>query len=148
MKSLFWTVLLGIMVLCSCSKDDDSSIQPPVQQETILFDGNWTRQFEVGSGNLHTVLYSIYQDSIRYTLTGPIGNANYVMIRDAFKSAENRYVGHTPENKFYVMFAKDVSDQSITIYKQEVSSVDEGLNLPVPSASTSQNYGWNTFNKQ
>lgn len=131
----------------SCDKEEEIIV---IEEEkvSIPFEGIWTRQFEAGPGNLHDVKYSIYQDSIRYLLSGPIGNANYLMHRDTFLLEDNRYIGHTPESKYYLIFVKNISSDSITIYKQTLESIEEGLTTEIPPANTTANHGWNTFKKQ
>jgi hypothetical protein len=147
MTKMLFATFISILCLCACNKDDDNTIPANTQTE-IAFTGEWERQFEAGSGNLHTVSYSIYQDSMRYTLEGPIGQADYVMLRDTFLLENNRYVGHTPTGQYYLVLVKDVSEASISVYKQLVEDLEEGMNTQVPPASTTQNHGWNVFKKK
>ncbi len=141
-------LLLGFIILTGCKKDDIiEPIPQPIIKVEIPFTGIWERQFEAGPGNLHTVNYFIYQDSIRYTLSGPVGNANYLMQRDTFLIESNRFIGHTNSNQYYLIFTKNVSTDSITIYKQEINDLAEGLSIDEPSDTTTQNHGWNTFHK-
>lgn len=140
-------LLISLLFILSCDKESDP-ILPPYEPIAIPFEGTWTRQFEAGPGNLHDVQYSIYQDSIRYQLSGPIGNADYVLHRDSFSLENNRFIGHTTDDQYYLLFAKNVTTDSITVYKQTVETLEEGLILPVPSASTTANHGWNIFKKQ
>lgn len=155
----FLIILTAIFSMCaiagltSCSSEEetvtpDAQNDPIIEAAEIPFTGNWTRQFEAGPGNLHTVQYAVYQDSIRYTISGPIGNADYVMIRDTFLMDDFRYVGHTPEAKHYLVLVKNVSDSSMTLYKQEVMDMEEALGIPVPASNTTANHGWNTYQKQ
>ena len=139
-------IAIGITIWLGCSKDDDTD--QIFQRTEIPFAGTWTRQFEAGPGNLHTVFYGIYRDSIRYTLTGPIGNADYVMLRDTFLPENNRFIDHTPENQLYLLFAKIISADTIKMYKQEVSGMEEGRSVPVPAPNTTANYGWGTYTRQ
>jgi len=141
-------VIISLLLLVSCSNKED--VMPQVIDNTtaIPFTGNWGRQFEAGPGNLHNVNYVIYQDSIRYTLSGSVGNANYLMIRDYFSLEDNRYIGHTTSNTYYVIFVKNISDNALTIYKQPVTDVAEGLSVEVPMDNNTDNHGWNTYEKQ
>ncbi len=135
--TLLWAVTIG------CSEEEVT----PVDDTPISFTGNWSRQFEAGEGNWHTVTYSIYQDSIRYKLSGLIGNANYVLHRDRFQAEDNRFIGHTSANQYYLIFAKNITTDSIAIYKQQINSIDEGLTIAVPNANSTENHGWNTYHK-
>lgn len=148
------TLLLAVVVtlfITACEKEDTTETSDPqdqdIQLEAIPFTGNWQRQFEAGPGNLHTVNYAIYQDSIHYTLSGNIGNADYVMQRDTFLLDNNRFIGHTNSNQYYLLFVKHVSNDSIALYKQEVADVPDGMSITVPSDTTTANHGWNTYYK-
>lgn len=148
MNKLITVSLLGFIILTGCKKDDIiEPIPQPTIKTTIPFTGTWERQFEAGPGNLHTANYFIYQDSIRYTLAGSIGNADYLMQRDTFLLENHRFIGHTNSNQYYLMFAKNLTNDSITIYKQEINSLNEGLNINIPSDTTTQNHGWGTYHK-
>ncbi len=140
-------ILLSIIfVTNSCKKDEIeliTELHTNTKQE-IPFTETWQRQFEA-IGNLHTSNYLIYQDSIRYTLTGAIGQANYLIQRDTFLLVNNRFIGHTDANQHYLIFVKDVTTDSIILYKQKVIDVAEGMTIIVPEHTTTANYGWNTF---
>jgi hypothetical protein len=144
--ALFLTV---IVMLSSCNKDDDTEPQAQQhQRDEISFTGKWQRQFEAGPGNPHTVDYIIYQDSIRYTLAGSVGNADYVMHRDTFLLENNRFIGHTSSNQHYLIFVKQKSNDSIALYKTEIADIAVGMAIEVPDDNTAANHGWNTYHKQ
>jgi hypothetical protein len=69
------------------------------------------------------------------------------MLRDTFLLDENRFIGHTIQNQYYLIFVKDITPDSITIYKQTISDIQTGMNITIPSPTTNQNYGWNKFGK-
>lgn len=137
-------ILPIVLALTAC---DEPQTEGDELDETIPFVGEWSRDFTAGPGNIHTATYLVEPDEIRYTLTGPIGNADYVMIRDAFDGSDNRFVGHTDEDKYYLVFVRDITEDSITLYKQEVESLDEGLDTAIPANDTTLNHGWNTYGK-
>lgn len=148
MKRFVIYLIVFPFIFGACKKEKITPKTSQVQKENIPFTGTWQRQFEAGAGNLHTVNYLIYQDSIRYTLAGPIGNANYVMLRDTFLLTQNRFIGHTPDNQHYLIFVKNFNNDSLTLYKQAISDVSEGMNTTAPSDTTTANHGWNTYYKQ
>lgn len=158
MKHTIYYFTLIILILLSCKKETpntdttlEQSTQDDIQKpekKNIPFVGVWQRQFEVGVGNTHNVNYLIYQDSIRYTLSGPIGNANYVILRDTFILTNNRFIGHTTDNNYYLIFVKNINNDSLTLYKQEITDFSEGMSVDAPSDTTSANHGWNTYFKQ
>lgn len=150
-NSKIYLVCLSLSLIAfSCEKDE---LDPSVPGDTIIqteipFSGVWHRQFEAGPGNDHDVYYRIYQDSIRYTLTGPVGNADYVLLRDTFLLENNRFIGHTPNDEYYLIFVKEHNSDSLTLYKEAVQSVTDGMYVAVPNDTTTQNHGWNTYFKQ
>lgn len=145
MKTIITAILPMIFLFIACNDNDDEIIAP--QKQEISFTGIWGRQFEPMPGNLHTADYKIYQDSIRYTLTGALGQADYVMLKDTFLLENNRFIGHT-DTKHYLLFATHVNNDSITLYKQEVNSVEHGLSIDLPAEDDTNNHGWNTYYKK
>lgn len=145
MKYTLLAILLLSLGFASCKKEEITPDPVPFQRVQIPFTGNWQRQFEAGPGNTHTSQYAIYQDSIRYVLAGPIGKANYLLLRDTFLLDKNRFIGHTSANQHYLIFVKEFAGDSISIYKQEIESISEGLSLDVPDDSTGANFGWGTY---
>lgn len=149
MKRIVTIVILGTITFTGCKKEEvTQQIPGPVVKTNIHFEGIWKRTFEAGPGNLHTANYLVYQDNIRYTLSGQVGNANYLMERDTFLLKNNRFIGHTNDNTYYLVFVKNVLGDSLTLYKQEVTDVNDGMTIDVPSDTTTLNHGWNNYYKQ
>ena len=141
-----YRILLSVFMLSlltNCNRDE----QDTPSAATISFTGQWTRQFSV-AGLLHNVSYTIHQDSIRYKLSGGIGNANYLILKDTFLLKDQRYIGHTPDGQHYLIFVKNHNADSLILYKQKVSTISEGLKLGIPPDHTTANHGWNVFYKQ
>lgn len=140
---------MSIFGIGACTKNKVStSNEVQIEKENISFTGKWQRQFEAGPGNPHTAEYVIYQDSMRYTLSGSLGMSDYLLTRDTFLLENNRFIGHTNGNRYYLIFVKNILGDSLRLYKQEVSSVAEGMAVGLPSDSTSANYGWGVYYKK
>lgn len=145
-----WLILALIAFTLGCKKDEETK---PAEQKSetkevsqIPFKGTWKRTFEAGPGNLHTVLYKIYQDSIRYSLNGPVGQANYLLIKDTFITAQHRFIGHTEIGNYYLIFTKLNSNKdTLTLYKQPIKGTPEGLAIEIPSDTTTKHHGWNKY---
>lgn len=131
----------------SSSVDASAGGSTSAEVDSIPFVGTWSRTFSVGTAEQHAT-YTVTDDSIRYTLAGAIGNADYVMQRDAFVADERRFVGHTDDGLYYVVFVRDVSEEAITLYKAEVVSVGEGLGYEEPPEDTQENHGWNVYSRE
>lgn len=141
---------LGIALLsaflATCGPPSETGVDSV--EDPIPFLGTWTREFEVGPGNMHVATYVVESDRIHYTLTGNVGNADYVMLRDRFSGTDNRFVGHTKDGELYVLFAREISDRNVTIYKKRVDGLTAALELAVPPADTTENHGWNAYEKR
>lgn len=146
---LLLIVIFGLSLMTTgCARQAAEPIatrQLNADGDEITFVGTWSRAFEPAPGSPHTATYIIEPDSIRYMLEGDVGNADYVMLRDAFVGNDNRYVGHTDDGLYYVLFVRDADDAGITLYKQEVDSLSDGLNLDIPPKDTTENHGWNRY---
>ncbi len=147
MNKISLLLISTLLTVYSCRKSEKTQIdtQPKIQ---VVFVGTWERQFEAGPGNPHTSTYRVYNDSIRYTLQGNLGNADYVMIKDTFLLDDNRFIGHTATDKYYLIFVKNLNPDSLTLYKQEVQNVSEGMSIEVPSDTTTSNHGWGIYYKK
>jgi len=151
MKAVFIFLAALFIGLMGCKKKEEVESTPETEattKTTIPFTGIWERKFETRPGNFQTAKYAVYQDSIGYTLSGAVGNADYVMLRDTFLLEKNRFIGHTSTNQSYLIFVKNISNDSITLYKEEVANITAGLNANFPSDTTTQNHGWNTYGKK
>lgn len=167
MKKIAYLIILVVSISCQkkgCTdesavnfsskytKDNGSCLYAQTVEPikaTIPFEGLWDRQFEAGTGTgaWHTVLYSIYQDSIRYSLSGPIGNSDYTMLRDTFILEYNRYIGHTTANVYYLIFTSEITNDSIKIYKEIIPNFDNGMSIEVPHDTSTANHGWSYYSK-
>ncbi|MEL7120274.1 MAG: hypothetical protein AAFO07_12560 [Bacteroidota bacterium] len=114
----------------------------------IPFTGTWTRTFEIAPRIKNTAEYTINEESIRYTLDGMISDTDYTILKDVYQAEDKRFIGHTKSEQYYLIFFKEVTDNSITIYKQKVANVEEGMKVAIPAADTKANYGWNTYEKK
>ena len=149
MKNILYIIFV-VSFMLGCKKEEVPIIETSNGSTTkveIPFEGKWERNFEAGSGNQQTVLYTIYQDSIRYTLTGQIASANYNITRDTFLLDNNRFIGHTSDDVYYLIFTKNVTNDSISIYKEIIPNFNAGISLSIPSDTATQNHGWGVYHK-
>ncbi|MDE0628368.1 MAG: hypothetical protein OXH99_18385 [Bryobacterales bacterium] len=149
-RALGIALLSAILATCGPPSETLVDSVEPIEdddEDPISFLGTWTREFDVGPGNTHIATYVVASDRIHYTLTGDVGNADYIMIRHAFSGTDNRFVGHSKDGEYYVLFARDISDRNVTIYKQKVDGLTAALELAMPPNDTTENHGWNSYEK-
>lgn len=143
-------IIFTFSFIVACKKEEEPEVVKPIECIDLVpipFVGKWERNFEAGPGNQQTVLYSIYQDSIRYKLTGQVGQANYNLIRDTFLVEDNRFIGHTSNNVYYLVFAKSYVSDSLKIYKEIIPNFNTGMNVSVPNDTTTHNHGWGVYHR-
>lgn len=129
-------------------KNDIKSSEEEVlkSDKAIPFEGIWTRKFSMGEGKKQQVFYTVKSEGIEYRMEGavPMG---YTIEMDTFIAKDNRWIGRKGEIS-YVIFAKNITNNSIALYKQKVESFEEALTIPFPSDSTrSQFTSWNVYQK-
>lgn len=138
--ALFITISL---VLSSCEKEE-IKIEDP-KKDKLEFIGTWSRVYDI-LGSDFTAKYEIDSNTINYSNNGDgPGNTEYTLNLDSYDEEDKRWIGHTSENKYYLLFFKNITETNITIYKQSVSDPNEAQNIKVPADDIEENYGWNTY---
>ena len=143
MKKYVLLVILSIIGITACenSKKTETTLKT---DHTISFEGTWERSFDLGNDSIQDVFYRIWEDSIQYEMKGPL-NLNYTLQKDTFISKDNRWVGKLYEQD-YVVFVKNITSDSIAIFKQKTKSIEESMSIPFPSdTATSRFSPWNVY---
>lgn len=137
------------LILVSCEKKAKKHIEKLVIETTdnISFTGKWTRSFEMGNDVSAKVIYDIWNDSIQYTMQGPM-LMKYTIKKDTFVSKDNKWIGKK-DGTSYVIFVKNTSKDSISLLKMKVESKSKALGMKFPSDTARSKFSsWNTyFNK-
>ena len=134
------------MVITGCNTTSKEELKTDGEL-AMPFEGNWERTFQLGVDSLQYVYYNIYSDSIEYIMEGPLP-LNYMMAVDTFISEDNRIVT-TLKDVHYVMFIKNFSSDSLSLFKQQMDSRDEALARPFPADTVSGHFSsWYTYYKK
>ena len=143
MKKHVLLVILLIIGISACenSKKSESTLKV---DNAISFKGTWTRSFELAKDTIQLVYYRIWEDSIQYEMKGPL-NLNYTIQKDTFIAKDNRWIGNLHGNP-YVLFVKNVTTDSIAIFKKEIKNKEEGLTMSFPSDTAMSRFSpWNVY---
>lgn len=142
-KHFLLVVLILVIGITAC----ENSVKTKSTLETdkeIPFEGTWTRSFELGKDSLQFVYYRIWEDSIHYEMKGPL-NLNYMIQKDTFLAKENRWVGNLEGNP-YVIFLKNITADSITLFKENVKTKEEALTMSFPADTAKSRFStWDVF---
>jgi|GEM_PF-462983 len=145
MKTIKFLILLTFFAgAISCTQEQD---EPVPGNDPFDIEGSFGREFPVGE-TTQIATYTFSQEAITYDLAGGFAQSNYDIVKEYYASDEQRWIGYRESNSaYYVIFFNNVSDTEISLYKKQVSTLEEGINEPVPAADNTDNYGWNTYQK-
>lgn len=143
MKHYLLTVFFIVIGISACENSKKTTANQ-IDNHKISFEGVWTRSFDLGNDSIQDVFYRIWQDSIQYEMKGPL-NLNYTLQKDTFVSKDNRWIGKLYDQD-YVVFVKNITQDSIAIFKQKTKSTEEAMSMPFPSdTATSRFSPWNVY---
>jgi len=131
------------------SKEDGIAILEVSFQDsvaTIPFKGVWTREFSMGLDADQQVSYMIDDDKIEYKMKGSM-SIEYTIKMDKFIVKDNRWIGKDGDQQ-YVIFVKNITKDSISLFKQKVKNLDEATSMSFPSdTQRSQFTSWNVYKR-
>lgn len=142
--------LFSSILLISCTKE----VAKEKSTEKIPFSGTYNWSFEIPMLGSQKSTHTFYQDSIRYVMKGAVHSTNYVQELVSYDSDEKRCItigkGGVPSKTgvYFVMFFKDITDSTLTIYKHECKTLNEAETFAYPAADATADYGWNTYHKE
>ena len=143
MKNYLLIVAIIVIGFAACENSKKTEISLKTETK-IPFEGVWSRSFDLGNDSIQDVFYRIWDDSIQYEMKGPL-NLNYTLQKDTFIAKDNRWVGKLYEQD-YVVFVKNITSDSIAIFKQKTKSIEESMSIPFPSdTATSRFSPWNVY---
>lgn len=145
--------LIGIGLFGACKKDEETDGNPdktPVV-EKIPFSGKYVWEFSVGPA-VQQSTHVFYADSIAYTMAGPVHSTAYTQLLEKYEPLEKRCItvgqGGGKDGVYFVMFFKELTDSSVTIYKRQCADKNEAETIAIPADDTTADYGWNVYVKQ
>lgn len=153
------TALFFSMCLGACEKENNNTEKNDdnrVEDTKVPLSGHYVWKFEIpGIGEQESHL-TFYTDSVQYIMIGPAYTTNYMMIQESYSenTNEKRWIGvgkggSIPKNGVYfVMFFKDITENSVKIYKREcIGGKEEAESFAYPEADVSTDHGWNEYRK-
>lgn len=116
---------------------------PPVK-------GKYRWDFEIPGSGVQTSVHDFAGDHILYTMKGAAYTVEYRM--DIVKQEKNRYTlkgaeGSPKSGRYFVIFLKDITPDAITMYKKELSTLEEAMAFPEPDADNTESHGWNVYDQ-
>ncbi len=138
---------LVVLFTTSCSKEENKDNN--LSQNAFEYRGAYVWEFEV-MGNKQVSMHTFFADKIEYTMQGKVHSSKYTMTKKLYDKKENKWIGEDERGNIYVLFFKDKTDKTITIYKHKcrINGLEEAIEFKTPPANTSDDYGWNVYTKK
>jgi hypothetical protein len=146
----FQLLIITCMVtasLTACNKTGKGS-----SDAKIPFTGVYGWKFEIPTMGKQLSVHRFYADSIRYEMTGTAYNNSYKQELVWYNTEEQRCVtvgrGGGKDGVYFVMFFKDITANTLAIYKKQCTTKEEAMTISIPAAGTEADHGWNVYHKQ
>lgn len=149
MRLYIYIFLIGLL-FNSCSyknsMEDNKKYESEFSKDDFQLKGTYVWDFKL-MGVDQKSIHSFYTDSIIYEMKGKIHRTKYPMYKLSYNSKENKWIGQTPDSIVYVMFFKEINDNSMTIYKRKCTEegLKEALEFEFPEDTATEDHGWNTY---
>ena len=149
MKALFYLVLIPIICISCTHKTNQQEIQEYTEQlvqDPFDLSGAYHWNFQLMGGTQKSV-HTLYPDSIAYRMDGKVYSTVYTMQKLSYERAQKKWIGQDQEGIVYVLFFKELTDSSLTIYKHKCKDegLAEALAFELPPADATNDHGWNVY---
>jgi len=163
MKNIFkeFVAFISILVIISffsfCKSDDNNQPEEPQKNEIKLpVSGKYKWSFTITTEISQISTHEFSNEKIRYTMVGGAYNNAYDMILESYDQNESRIIsvgqggseGYNKDGVYFVMFLKDITENSVSIYKKECISKEHAYSFPLPIDSDPNDHGWNKYEKE
>lgn len=123
-------------------------------EEKLPFSGTYEWSFEIPNQGMQTLTYSFYPYAIQTKMEGRAFSTEYTQVLVSYDPLDNRVITigrggtESKDNVYQVMFFKDITDSTMTIYKHDSKSgLKEAQDFAYPDPDTDKDHGWITYKK-
>lgn len=148
MKSLY--IAISILLLSSCayknSPEETNKYIDQFGKDSFPYKGNYVWAFNLMGGE-QVSTHSLYPDSIIYTMTGKVYSASYTIQKLSYEQENSKWIGEDENGIVYVLFFKEKTDSTLTIYKHKCKTkgLEEALHFDMPAPDATDDHGWNVY---
>ncbi|MEM6843356.1 MAG: hypothetical protein AAF632_14100 [Bacteroidota bacterium] len=143
-------VLFGGLALASCAYRNTTEETRKFAEQLVSdpFDltGDFHWKFQLMGGTQHSV-HTFYPDSITYSMDGRVYSTDYTMQKLSYDQSINKWIGEDEDSIVYVLFFRDLTDTTLTLYKRKCSSegLAEAIEFELPPPDATEDHGWNVY---
>ncbi|MEM8896811.1 MAG: hypothetical protein AAGC85_01845 [Bacteroidota bacterium] len=144
------SLLTTLMVLNACShkssQEEIAAVEDQFTQDEFSLTGDYHWSFQLMGGTQHSV-HTFFADSIDYTMEGKVYSTDYTMKKLSFDQTRQKWIGRDENGFVYVLFFKEQTDSTLTIYKRKckANGIEEALSFSFPEANATEDHGWNVY---
>lgn len=144
------TVFAFMLPLPCCSyKNTEEEIlkyADKLRSDELTLSGNYYWSFQLMGGKQLST-HKFYPDSIVYRMEGKVYSTDYTMRKLSYQASINKWIGEDQDKIVYVLFFRDKTDSTVTIYKHKCKSngLQEAINFGVPDDDATEDHGWNVY---
>jgi len=157
------SILLSSAMLFSCgnSGGGGNPNKYDVKKEnniTIPISGEYQWEFVIPAKDLgknsdvkQISIHTFNNDKIEYEMRGMAHSIKYDMIPKIYNESEKRIVAQgqgAKEGKYFVIFLKEFTENTVKIFKKEFSTKKEAEDFPIPENNSEESHGWNIYSKK
>ncbi len=158
-NKLFLIIISVSLIWTACKKQPETPQKedPKINEVVLPITGTYLWVFNIpGLGTQESQLI-FEEDSVLYSMKGPAYTTDYTMIKESYTENDNekRWIGVgkggsiPKDDVYFVMFLKDITDSTVTIYKHECTNgKEEADTFAYPDENATADYGWNVYFKQ
>ncbi len=148
MKTL--KIVLAAMLISSCayrnSSEETNKFSDQFGKDDFNYKGSYVWAFDLMGGE-QVSTHTFYPDSISYTMKGKVYSTDYTMKKLSYQKEKNKWIGEDEDNIVYVLFFKEKTDSTLTIYKHKckTNGLGEAFNFAIPAPDATDDHGWNVY---
>ena len=141
---------LSMLFLMSCSyrnsEQETSKYADRFSHDEVSLSGAYYWSFQLMGGKQLST-HTFYADSIVYSMEGKVYSTDYTMRKLSYEAATGKWIGEDADNVVYVLFFRDKTDSTVTIYKRKCdeAGLREAINFGVPAHDATDDHGWNLY---
>lgn len=150
MKAIYLFAISLMLVSCT-HKINEKEIQilsSQLVENQFDLKGFYVWEFDL-MGSRQTSIHRFFSDSIVYEMKGKIHSTKYTMQKLSFEKENQKWIGKDENNIVYVLFFKDKTEQTISIYKHKCkqNGLQEAIDFQKPAKEATTDHGWNVYSK-
>ncbi|MEM9363994.1 MAG: hypothetical protein AAGA43_15240 [Bacteroidota bacterium] len=140
---------MSILLVTSCahknSKAETNKYAAQFKEDNFTYSGEYVWAFNLMGEQVST--HKFYPDSIAYTMDGKVYSTDYTMKKLSYEKEKDKWIGEDGNGIIYVLFFKEKTDSTLTIYKHKckTNGLEEALNFDIPAADATDDHGWNVY---